>query len=125
LEKAASNWPQILPCVRLLISLACEPMNPEVSSKADRIAADPAFQALLQRKKSFILKTTIFFMIYYFALLVLVGWAPSLMKKEVLGQLNLAYLFALSQFFMAWIVAFIYVKKAAQWDRDTAQILNK
>ena len=100
-------------------------MNPDVPSQADRIAADPAFHSLLKRKRSFILKTTIFFMVYYFALLVLVGWAPGLMKKEILGNLNLAYVFALYQFFMAWIVAFIYVKKAAQWDHETAQILNK
>jgi uncharacterized membrane protein (DUF485 family) len=100
-------------------------MNSDISSKAEKIMADPAFRSLMARKKSFIVKTTIFFMVYYFALLVLVGWAPGLMKWEVLGNLNLAYLFALSQFFMAWIVAFLYVKKAAQWDRETAEILKK
>ena len=99
-------------------------MSAENSSKVERIAADPAFRDLLARKKSFIVRTTIFFMVYYFALLVLVGWSPELMKKEVLGKLNLAYVFALSQFFMAWIVALIYVKKAAQWDADAAKVLN-
>lgn len=100
-------------------------MNEDNSSQAKQIVADPAFQSLLKRKKAFIVKTTIFFMIYYFSLLILVGWCPSLMTKEVFGNLNVAYLFALSQFFMAWIVAFIYVKKAAQWDIETAQILKK
>jgi uncharacterized membrane protein (DUF485 family) len=100
-------------------------MSDENSSKVERIASDPAFRDLLARKKSFIVRTTIFFMVYYFALLVLVGWAPKLMKTEILGKLNLAYLFALSQFFMAWIVALIYVKKAAQWDADAAKILNQ
>ena len=100
-------------------------MNSEVSSQAERIVADPAFQNLLKRKKSFIVRTTIFFLVYYFALLVLVGWMPDLMKKEVLGKLNLAYVFALSQFFMAWIVAFIYLGKAAQWDADAKKILNQ
>lgn len=100
-------------------------MNSDVSSKADRIAADPAFQNLLRRKKAFILKTTIFFLVYYFALLVLVGWDPELMKKEIWGTLNIAYIFALSQFFMAWIIALIYVKKAAQWDAESAKVLNR
>jgi uncharacterized membrane protein (DUF485 family) len=112
-------------CVPLSISLVSFPMSVENSSKVERIASDPAFHDLLARKKSFIVRTTIFFMLYYFALLVLVGWAPDLMKKPVLGKLNLAYLFALSQFFMAWIVALIYVKKAAQWDADAAKILNQ
>jgi len=101
------------------------PMNSEVTSKAEKIVADPAFHSLLKRKKAFIVRTTIFFMVYYFALLVLVGWDPELMKKEVLGKLNLAYVFALSQFFMAWIVAFVYLRKAAQWDADAAKILNQ
>ncbi len=100
-------------------------MNAENSSRVAKIAADPAFRSLLARKKSFIVRTTIFFMVYYFALLVLVGWAPDLMKKEVIGVLNFAYVFALSQFFMAWIVALTYVKKAAQWDADAAKILNQ
>ena len=54
----------------------------------------------------------IFFIVYYFALPVLVGYARPLMEKRVLGPVNLAYLFALSQFFMAWIIAALYVRAA-------------
>ena len=90
----------------------------------NRIAAKPAFQELLRVKASFVRKTTIFFLLYYFALLILVGYAPDLMKKEVIGRVNLAYLFALSQFFMAWIVAAIYVKKAAAWDLEAKKVLE-
>jgi len=89
------------------------------------LAAQPAFQALLKRKAVFIVISSIFFLTYYFALLVLVGWFPELMKKEVIGKINLAYLFALSQFFMAWALAFVYVRKAAEWDRITREILSK
>jgi uncharacterized membrane protein (DUF485 family) len=89
------------------------------------LAAKPAFQALLKRKAFFIIVSSIFFMVYYFALLVLVGWFPDLMKKEVLGKINLAYLFALSQFFMAWALAYVYVREAAEWDRITKEILAK
>ena len=35
---------------------------------------------------------------------VLVGYFPSLMERRVAGKINLAYLFALSQFFMAWTI---------------------
>jgi uncharacterized membrane protein (DUF485 family) len=81
------------------------------------------FRRLLGRKARFIAAAAVFFVVYYFALLVLVGWWPELMKKEVLGRVNLAYLFALSQFFMAWGIAWIYTRKAAEWDRAAAALL--
>jgi uncharacterized membrane protein (DUF485 family) len=89
-----------------------------------RRAQSPRYKALLRSKRAFILPASIFFILYYFALLVLVGWFPDLMKKPVLGPINLAYLFALSQFFMAWIVAFLYVRKAGQWDEQARQVLE-
>lgn len=91
----------------------------------DKIAADPEFTGLLSRKARFIIKATVFFVIYYFALLVMVGWFPELMKRKVLGEVNWAYLFALSQFFMAWVLAFIYVGAATGWDKTAADLVAK
>jgi len=62
--------------------------------------------------------------VYYFALPVLVGWFPELMDKRV-GPVNLAYLFALSQFFMAWALAFLYLRRAAKFDEQARDILAK
>ncbi len=90
----------------------------------EKLEAKPEFQALLARKARFIIAATVFFVVYYFALLVLVGWLPDLMKKEVLGRVNLAYLFALSQFFMAWGLAWVYTRRAAQWDKEAAEIIR-
>jgi uncharacterized membrane protein (DUF485 family) len=90
----------------------------------DAIAADPDFKKLLKAKVGFILPMTIFFLVYYFALPVLVGWFPALMKTRI-GSVNYAYLFAFSQFFMAWIVAALYVSKAAGWDKAAAAVLAK
>ncbi len=89
----------------------------------DRLEAKPEFRALLGRKASFIIKATIFFMAYYLALPILVGYAPDLMKKKVFGEVNIAYLFALSQFFMAWTMAFVYVRVASRWDREAAAVI--
>lgn len=88
------------------------------------IAADDDFKKLLASKIRFILPATIFFLAYYFALPVLVGWWPELMKTKV-GSVNYAYLFALSQFFMAWVVAGFYVVKAGGWDKQAAAIIAK
>lgn len=84
----------------------------------------PAFHHLLARKARFIIPATIFFLAYYLALPVLVGYCPDLMKKKVWGEVNVAYVFALSQFFMAWIMAFIYVRVAAKWDKAAAEVIH-
>ena len=88
----------------------------------DRLAAAPEFKKLLADKRRFIVPATVFFVAYFVALPVLVGYAPRLMETNLLG-VNLAYLFALSQFFMAWIVAGLYVRAAAKWDEAAARVI--
>lgn len=90
----------------------------------DRVAAMEQFKALLKAKIAFIVPATLFFVVYYFALPVLVGWFPELMEKRI-GPVNLAYVFALSQFFMAWAVAFVYLRKAAKFDEQARQIIAR
>jgi uncharacterized membrane protein (DUF485 family) len=90
----------------------------------DRVAAEPEFKALLASKRRFIVPATVFFVIYYFALPVLVGYAPRLMETRVLG-LNVAYLFALSQFVMAWAVAAFYVRAAGGWDKTARRVIER
>ncbi len=95
------------------------------ASEWERIEADPQFRELVAAKRSFIVPATIFFIVYYFALPVLVGYFPGLMDRRVIGQINIAYLFALSQFFMAWIIAGLYVRRAGAFDRMAAAIVAK
>lgn len=87
------------------------------------IQARPDFQELVGEKRRFIIPATIFFIIYYFALPVLVGYLPDLMDIPVIGRINLAYLFALSQFFMAWVIMYLYVRRARVWDQLVAKIV--
>ncbi len=91
----------------------------------EEIARDPDFRRLLADKIKFVVPATVFFLVYYFALPVLVGYAPELMAAPVWGDLNAAYLFALSQFFMAWTLAAIYVRAAMRWDREADGVLKK
>jgi uncharacterized membrane protein (DUF485 family) len=79
-------------------------------------AASPEFRALLAAKRRFIVPATLFFIVYYFALPVLVGYFPGAMERQVFGSVNLAYLFALSQFAMAWLVMAAYVRRARAFD---------
>lgn len=90
----------------------------------NQIAASDKFKALIRAKMKFIIPATIFFIVYYFALPVLVGYAPGLMQRRVFGSVNLAYLFALSQFFMAWVIALLYVRAASRHDRMAREIIE-
>jgi len=94
-------------------------------SEWDRIAASKEFQDLMATKRVFIVPAFIFFVVYYFALPALVGYAPHFMDTRVIGVVNIAYLFALSQFFVAWIIAGLYVKAANDFDRLSRDIIEK
>ncbi len=89
----------------------------------DRVAAMPAFRRLIARKVRFVSAATVFYVVYYFALPVSVGYFPRFMDRRVIGPVNLAYLFALSQFFMAWLLAFVYVRVAARFDGMSREVL--
>ena len=93
------------------------------SADWNAIAGSAPFKELLKAKRRFIIPATLFFVVYYFALPYLVGYHPQLMQRKVWGEMNWAYLFALSQFFMAWILAAIYVVVAAGWDRKAKSVL--
>lgn len=90
----------------------------------ERVAASDEFKALVRAKRRFIVPATVFFLIYYFALLVLIWRAPALMSRRVFGVVNVAYLFALSQFFMAWIIAALYIRAANRHDRMAREIVE-
>ena len=91
----------------------------------ERLAASERFKELLKAKRRFIVPATIFFIVYYFALPVLIGYAGPFMETRVFGPVNLAYLFALSQFFVAWIIAALYVRAAARFDRMAADVISQ
>src|SRR5215213_8760187 len=90
----------------------------------DRVAASEGFRKLVREKVKFIVPASVFFIVYYFALPVLVGYAPEFMKRRVIGSINVAYLFALSQFFMSWAVALLYVRAASRHDRMAREVVG-
>ena len=90
----------------------------------DVVANNEEFKDLMAAKARFVVPATLFFITYYFALPVLVGYAPEFMATPVIGPVNIAYLFALSQFFMAWIIAALYVRKAERFDQMGRNVLD-
>jgi len=91
----------------------------------DRIAATKEFRDLMATKKVFIIPAFVFFIVYYFALPFLVGYAPRFMAMKVIGEVNLAYLFALSQFIVAWLIAWLYMRAADDFDELSEDVIRQ
>lgn len=89
------------------------------------IAASKPFHHLLAIKKTFIIPAFLIFLVYYFALAVLIGYAPKFASIRVIGAVTVGYLFALSQFVVGWIIAALYLLAASKFDALTADILTR
>ena len=79
---------------------------------AEAAGRDPELIELERRHNRFIWPVTAFFLVYYLSLNVLAGVAPGLMGHKVFGEFTFGYLFALSEFLMAFIVAWAYTRYA-------------
>lgn len=91
----------------------------------DSIAVSREFKDLVALKKTFILPAFVFFLVHFFALVVLVGYFPGLASTRVIGTVTLAYLFALSQFVVGWAIAGLYLFAATKFDALTRDLLTK
>jgi len=90
----------------------------------DAIIRDPRFQSLHRRKTLFLWGLMAISVVYYFALPIGAAYYQDLFKIKVWGVINIALLFALSQFVLAWVVAFVYSRRAGrEFDQLAAQIV--
>ena len=87
------------------------------------IEADARFQELHRRKVRFLWGLMLFSVVYYFALPIGAGYFPELFRIRVFGPVNLGLLFALSEFLVAWLIAFVYARRAgAEFDALAAEV---
>jgi uncharacterized membrane protein (DUF485 family) len=80
-----------------------------------RVERTSAFKELTKQRKAFILPATIFFLVFYFGLPFLTAFT-TILDANVIGAINLAYIYAFAQFGMTWILMHIYVSRANRWD---------
>jgi uncharacterized membrane protein (DUF485 family) len=85
----------------------------EAVTAAEAVGKDPEMVELEHRHQRFVWPTTAFFRIYSMALNDLAGTSPRLMGTKLFGEFTFGYLFALSQFVMAFVVAWVYSRWAA------------
>jgi uncharacterized membrane protein (DUF485 family) len=90
------------------------------------IDTDPRFQELHRRKSRFLWGLMIFSVIYYFLLPIGAGYFQDLYKIKVWGPVNIGLLFALSEFVVAWWIAYYYSRRAnADFDSMAAQLVRE
>jgi uncharacterized membrane protein (DUF485 family) len=78
------------------------------------IEAHPRFRELHRRKSRFLWGLMAFSVLYYFLLPVGAAYWPEVFRHRVWGPLNVGLLFALSEFVVAWLVAFVYSRHASR-----------
>ena len=78
----------------------------------DALIGDPRFQSLHRRKNFFLWGLMALSVVYYFLLPIGAAYFQELYKIRVWGVLNVGLLFALSEFVVAWTIAFVYSRKA-------------
>jgi uncharacterized membrane protein (DUF485 family) len=90
------------------------------------IAADPRFHALHRKKMFFLWGLMTFSVVFYFLLPIGAAYFQDLFKVKVFGgPVNVGILFALSEFIVAWAIAFYYARKAnTEFDTAAAEIVR-
>jgi uncharacterized membrane protein (DUF485 family) len=89
------------------------------------IAAESRFQALHHKKSRFLWGLMIFSVVYYFLLPIGAAYFQELYKIKVWGPINVGLLFALSEFIVAWGIAFVYSRRAnTEFDAKASEIVR-
>lgn len=78
----------------------------------EAIERTPEFQELVTKRRAFVLPSTIFFLSYYMAFILLCGYAPDFMGSSVYEGLTVGYVLALTQFAMVFTLGVMYLKRS-------------
>ncbi len=90
------------------------------------VQASEEFQELRRRFRAFVWPATIVFLAWYLLYVVLSGWARGFMGTEVLGNINVAYVFGLLQFVSTFLIAWLYSRYANRHlDPETERIARE
>jgi uncharacterized membrane protein (DUF485 family) len=98
-------------------------MSSVVEPGWEALAHSPRFQALVSDRRRFIVRATVFYTAYLIAYLALLGYAKDFMAKEVLGALSFAFLGGLSICVLSVVLAWVYLRRSAEWDRKADEVL--
>lgn len=87
------------------------------------VIQDPRFEALHRKKQGFLTALMVFSVAFYLLLPIGAAYFPQVFRIRVRGVVNVGLLFALAQFLVAWLVAFVYSRRAgSEFDRLAREI---
>lgn len=84
-----------------------------------------AFRDLVRQKNRFLVGSLTFFLIYFFLLYVLSGWARPFLAIPVGQGMNIGFLFVLSQFLVIWLLCWLYLRRASKLDYLSHKVTEK
>ena len=99
--------------------------SPAVSPDWSAIARTPEFRDLVERRRRFVVAGTLFYSLYFVVYLALLGFAPDLMGKEVIGSISLALLGGLSVCALTPIMGFLYIRRADEFEREAERVVRE
>ena len=86
-------------------------MSSRIDGEADRLLAvqrSAEFIELRKRFRSFAFPMTIVFLSWYLLYVLASGYARDFMGHELIGNINVAYVFGLLQFVSTFLIAWLY-----------------
>jgi uncharacterized membrane protein (DUF485 family) len=93
-------------------------------SEYSRRAETEAFKELIRRKRAFLIPAVVFVLLFFIMLPVL-SIFTDVLDGKVIGAISWAYLYAFAQFFLAWVVTFVYWRRANRWDELAREARKK
>jgi uncharacterized membrane protein (DUF485 family) len=91
--------------------MPADPRERRATARA-AVETDPLLAELSGRHRRLVWPLVAFFLAWYLLLMLLAGYFPRLLSHRLGGHVNLAYLLALSQFPMTFLVAWRYSRGA-------------
>ncbi|GAA2749046.1 DUF485 domain-containing protein [Kitasatospora cinereorecta] len=85
------------------------------------VQAGAAFQAIRSGYRGFVLPATAVFLAWYLLFVVAQAFAPNLMRRQVAGPLNVAWVLGLGQFASTFLLTWLYARNA-RTKRDRAAL---
>ena len=74
----------------------------------DHLAAQPEFERLRHKYRSFVIPMTVVFLAWYALYVLMSMFAPGFMNTQLIGNINVALVFGLLQFLTTFGIAYLY-----------------
>ena len=108
--------------------MSASPDKPDVDVEGrtvyEQMQATPEFQGLKRTLRRFIFPVTVLFLFWYVLYILLTIYARDFMSTELFGNINVAYVFGLSQFVSTFVIAYVYSKYADKHFDPTADAIR-